>query len=75
MQTNDLKEYLNTTGTSLSDFAISLDCNKFYLDRVMKGKVVPGRRLAKDIFAVTYGAIALNTKPRKERVAKQQQVA
>lgn len=70
-----LKEYLNKTGMSFNDFAISLDCNQKYLDRVMRGKVLPGRRLAKDIYSVTYGAVSLDTKPRKQKPNEQQQAA
>jgi len=75
MNNNDLKEYLNKTNMSIPDLALSLDCNPKYLDRVMRGRVLPGRRLAKDIYGATYGAISLDTKPRKQQPNQQQHVA
>jgi transcriptional regulator with XRE-family HTH domain len=57
-----LKVYLATMDMTLKDLSRQLDCNFSYLSRIMNGKIVPGKRLAKDIEHITNGQVKFSDK-------------
>lgn len=73
MNTLNLKAYLANTGMTLADFSVKLDCDRTYLSSVSSGKRLPGRKLARDIYAATNGVINLPVKPKKEHGNKKKQ--
>ncbi len=58
----NLKAYLANVGMTMTEFCNKIDCNRAYLSTVSSGKVIPGRRLAKDIYDATNGVVKLQTK-------------
>ena len=65
MDTLNLKAYLANIGMTMTDFCQKIDCDRTYLSSVSSGRVMPGRKLARNIFNATGGIIKLQTKTRK----------
>jgi DNA-binding XRE family transcriptional regulator len=65
MHNLNLKAYLANVGMTMTDFCQKIDCDRAYLSTISTGKVLPGRRLARDIYNATNGVINLPTKTKK----------
>ncbi len=66
----NLKAYLANIGMTMTDFCHKIDCDRTYLSSVSSGRVMPGRKLARDIFNATGGIINLQTKAKKSQEHK-----
>lgn len=66
MQVTNLKAFLANIEMTLKEFSEIVDVAPAYLSRVLNGKVIPGRRLARDIERATSGTIVLKTRVRKK---------
>lgn len=73
MNTLNLKAYLANVGMTMTDFCHKIDCDRAYLSCISSGKIMPGRRLAKEIFTATNGVINLPVKPKKQHEDKKKQ--
>lgn len=60
-----LKTYLAEINMTMKAFAEIVDCTPYYLSNIIRGKQVAGRRLAKDVEAITGGLVQLPTKEKK----------
>lgn len=62
-----LKVYLAEKGMTNNDFSALVGCSFAYFSRIVNGRVKPGKRLAKDIEALTGGQVKLmEEKPETE---------
>jgi hypothetical protein len=53
----ELKTWLKKNGYTYTQFAIYLGITNFHLGRIIAGKKIPGRELAKKIEYITDGAV------------------
>ncbi len=58
----NLKAYLADQGVKQQEFADTLGINARYMSRIVNGHVVPGKRLRRDIDALTEGRVELKQK-------------
>lgn len=65
MQVTNLKAYLAETGMTKKDFCEIIDCSHRYLDEILNGRMLPGRRLAKDIEMATSGVVKMKASTKK----------
>ena len=73
----NLKTYLVSIDMSIKEFSQLLEVSPGYLSRIIHGREVPGKRLTKDIHAITQGAVNIEQclqqktypRPRRERKA------
>jgi transcriptional regulator with XRE-family HTH domain len=65
----NLKAYLATINVTMKDFAQKVDCDSRYLSQISKGKIIPGRKLARDIQEATGDVIKFDIvkKDKKEK--------
>ena len=63
----NLKAYLADQHVTQKDFAATLGINERYMSRVVNGHVKPGKRLMRDIDALTEGKVKLEPKPKETK--------
>jgi hypothetical protein len=52
-----LKHYLQAENITLDRFCREVDCNMYYMSRIMNGHTKPGKRLAREIERQTHGQV------------------
>jgi len=65
----NLKAYLASINVTMKDFAERLECDSRYLSQISKGRLIPGRKLARDIQKATGDVIKFDIvkKEKKEK--------
>ncbi len=66
MQVTNLRGYLATIGMEVREFAQLIECTPTYTSGIVSGRLIPGKRLARDIKELTNGVIDFTT-VRKEK--------
>ncbi len=69
----NLKAYLANVGMTMTEFGNKINYDRTYLSMVSSGKVLPGRKLARQIFDATNGIVHLQTKTKKSEQNNQQE--
>jgi hypothetical protein len=71
MLVTTLKGYLGETNIPVKDFAELVECDPQYLSRILHGKALAGKWLAKEIYRATDGVVKLPTNPNAKTYKKQ----
>ncbi len=71
MLVTTLKGYLAETNVTAKDFAQIVECDPQYLSRILHGKALPGKYLAREIYKATDGIVKLPTNPNAKTYKKQ----
>ncbi len=53
----ELEEWLYKNKMTIADLSRTLECDKFYLNRIVNKHLKPGKRLARDIVLATQGQV------------------
>ncbi len=67
MEVQNLKSYLANVGMSIREFSEKVDCTQKYMSQLALGRLLPSKRLARDIFQATGGVVKLKTKADKTK--------
>jgi len=63
----NLKAYLADQRVTQKDFAQTLGINERYMSRLVNGHLKPGKRLERDINALTEGKVKLEPKQKESK--------
>lgn len=75
MQNVSLKVYLATVGMTMTEFAKIVECRMSYISRISTGGCYPSKRLARDIFKATNGAVNIQRPETPKQVKKKEKIA
>ena len=70
MEIRNLRAYLSNVGMTVRAFSELVDCDPKYISRIAVGRIIPGRRLARDIFNATGGVINFEKCQKREKSTK-----
>ncbi len=62
----NLKAYLATIDMTFRDFGKLVDADPKYISQISKGRLVPSRRLARDIEQATHGLVKISASTKGE---------